>query len=125
MQNISDWDVIIVDDDEDNIGVLKLALEFHGANLRTATSAGECLKLLENKPNLLLLDIQMPAIDGFKLLEIIRSNHDWKDIPAIAVTARAMPEDKQHILDAGFDGYISKPISVMTFADEVRQILQK
>lgn len=124
MQSPSDWNVIIVDDEPDNIGVVELVLDFHDAKSRMASSGKECLQLLENElPNLLLIDIQMPEMDGIELLTYIKNNVQWSDIPAIAVTARVMPGDRQHILDAGFNGYIPKPISAMSFVDELKTIL--
>lgn len=124
MQNPANWNAVIVDDEIDNIGVVELVLDFHGAKSRIASSGRICLKLMEEEvPNLLLIDIQMPEMDGFELLTRIRKNERWRHIPAIAVTARVMPGDRQTILDAGFDGYIAKPLSPMTFVDEVKSIL--
>lgn len=124
MQNPANWNVIIVDDEPDNIGVIKLVLDFHHAKSRIASSGTECLQLLgEETPNLLLIDIQMPEMDGMELLARIRNNKDWKHIPAIAVTARVMPGDRHVILDSGFEGYIPKPINATSFADEIKAIL--
>lgn len=124
MQNPAEWNVIIIDDEPDNIGVVELVLDFHDAKTRMATSGTQCLQLMVGEmPNLLLVDIQMPEMDGFALLELIRTNSYWQHIPAIAVTARVMPGDRQQILRAGFDGYIAKPISAMSFVDEVKTIL--
>ena len=126
MQNPADWNVIIVDDESDNIGVIELALDFHKAQSRVATSGEECLRLMSEAPaNLLLIDIQMPGMDGFELLARIQAKEAWHNIPAIAITARVMPGDRQNILDAGFDGYIPKPIEVMKLVDEVKAILQE
>lgn len=125
MQDPMDWNIIIVDDELDNLGVIELVLSFHKANTRTAVSGQECLKLLEDETaNLLLIDIQMPEMDGFELLRRIRNNDQWQKIPAIAVTARVMPNDKQQILQSGFNGYIAKPINAMSFADEIKTILK-
>lgn len=124
MQNASNWNAIIVDDEPHNIGVVELVLDFHGAKSRIASSGVECLQLLEEEtPNLLLIDIQMPGMDGIELLTLIRKNELWRHVPAVAVTARVMPGDQQHILDAGFDGYIPKPLNAMSFVDEVKAIL--
>lgn len=119
------WDVVIVDDEVDNIGVVKLVLEFNDVNVRTAESGAECLSLLEDeKPSLLLVDIQMPEMSGYELLETIRANDHWKNLPVIAITAHAMPEDSHQIISAGFDGYIAKPINVATLLDEIRQAIE-
>ena len=124
MQNPSDWNVIIVDDEPDNLGVIELVLSFNDAKTRIATSGAACLRLLEAEmPNLLLIDIQMPEMDGIELLTHIRNYPQWRSIPAVAVTARVMPGDQQHILSIGFNGYIPKPINAMSFVDEIKAIL--
>jgi CheY-like chemotaxis protein len=124
MQNIADWNVIVVDDEPDNLGVIELVLSFNNVTARIAFSGVECLRLLEAEaPTLLLIDIQMPEMDGIELLTRIRSNPLWRSIPAIAVTARVMPGDHQHILGVGFNGYIPKPINAMSFVDELKTIL--
>ncbi|MCL4250319.1 MAG: response regulator [Anaerolineae bacterium] len=124
MAEISNWDVIIVDDEQDNIGVVELVLNFNNATVRSASSGPACLQLLEEAvPTFLLVDIQMPGMSGYQLLDRIRENPQWREIPVIALTAHARPEDQEQILAAGFDGYISKPVSVMTLADELISIL--
>jgi CheY-like chemotaxis protein len=124
MANTSHWDVIVVDDEKDNIGVVELVLQFNNARVRSAASGQECLKLLdETPPTFLLIDIQMPEMSGYQLLEMIHQNPAWQGIPSIALTAHARSEDRQQILAAGFDGYISKPISVMSLIDDITQIL--
>ncbi len=124
MSEISDWDVIVVDDEPDNIGVVELVLQFNDATVRSATSGPECLRLMEESaPTFLLVDIQMPEMSGYQLLEKIRAHSEWRDIPVIALTAHARPEDQDEIMAAGFDGYISKPVTVMTLVDELVSIL--
>ncbi|MCC6617316.1 MAG: response regulator [Anaerolineae bacterium] len=124
MLQISDWDVIVVDDEQDNIGVVELVLQFNDARVRSATSGPACLQLLEESaPTFLLVDIQMPEMSGYQLLQKIRANPAWNGIPVIALTAHARPEDQDEILSAGFDGYISKPVTVMTLVDELMSIL--
>jgi two-component system, cell cycle response regulator DivK len=124
MTAVKDWDVIVVDDERDNIGVVELVLGFNNATVRSASSGSECLRLLENAvPTFMLVDIQMPEMSGYQLLEKIRANAAWRELPVIALTAHARPDDQEEILSAGFTGYISKPITVMTFVDEIKSIL--
>jgi CheY-like chemotaxis protein len=124
MYDLCEWDVLVVDDEPDNIGVVELVLGFHNANVRAAGSGAECLQMLEQRPcNLLLVDIQMPGMSGFELLETIRQHRHWRTIPVIAVTAHAMAGDAERITAAGFDGYIAKPINAMSFVDEIMTIL--
>ena len=124
MQDLSDWRVLIVDDEPDNIGVIELVLSFHNANVRTAESGMECLRLMtEEAPTLLLVDIQMPQMSGLELLEKIREHENWRHIPVVAVTAHAMMGDSDRFVSAGFDGYIPKPISAMTLVNELQPIV--
>lgn len=125
MADYSNWNVIIVDDEKDNVGVMQMVFEFNDAIVRAAYSGRECLALLQQQtPSLLLVDIQMPEMSGYDLLEKIRENVQWNDLPVIAVTAHARPEDEQEIMGAGFDGYIGKPITVITLMDQVSAILK-
>ncbi|QPC83904.1 response regulator [Phototrophicus methaneseepsis] len=125
MEDISNWDVIIVDDEPSNLGVAELVLEHYGATVRLAESGEKCLQLLKEgqQPTVMLIDIQMPEMSGFELLDKVREKDVWQNIPAIAVTAHAMEEDKRRILAAGFNGHLRKPINVVTFVDEIMEIV--
>ena len=123
MHDLSNWQTIIVDDESDNLELIKLILEFHNAQVRTAKSGFECLELLSQViPSLLLVDIVMPEMSGYDLINIIRNNKDWQHIPAIAVTAHSMDGDAERMLEAGFDGYIPKPITAVTLVDDIVQV---
>lgn len=126
MADTSTWDVIIVDDEPDNLGVLEIVMGFNSVRYRAAHSGEECLRLLAEKaPTLLLVDIQMPHMSGFELLERIRAVPAWRQIPAIAVTAFAKQEDEERIMAAGFDGYISKPIDVLALIEQIGRFLDR
>jgi len=121
----SAWNVVFIDDEPDNVGVVQFVLQFHNAKMRTAENGPKGLELLRaEKPTFLLLDIQLPVMSGWEVLETIRKDDQLKDLPVIAVTAHAMFGDKEKALKAGFDGYITKPISPMTFVSEIQSILQ-
>lgn len=130
MADLSNWNILVVDDEPDNLGVLELVLKFHKATVHIADSAQACLTMLnktqdnEPLPSLMLVDIQMPSMSGFDLLRELRSNDRFRAIPTIAVSAHAMAGDSEKALEAGFDGYITKPISAMTFADEISTIVK-
>ncbi len=125
MEDVSNWRLLVVDDEYDNIGVIKLVMEFYDVPVLTARSGEECLELLKQEtPNMLLVDIRMPGMSGYELLEHLRQHHAWCDMTAVAVTAQAMQGDRERIIQAGFDGYISKPISAMTLVDDLRAIVQ-
>lgn len=124
MLDLSAWDVLIVDDEPDNRGVLEFVLSSYNAIVRSAESAEECLKLMEEKaPTLLLADIQMPGISGFELLTQVRQRKEWSSIPVIAITAYAMPGDRDRIIQAGFDGYLAKPLKVMELAQDLQTLI--
>ena len=124
MQDLSDWNVLVVDDEPDNIGVLELVFRYHKANVLIADSGIQCLEVMNTANiSLILMDIQMPELSGYDLLKIIRKNVHWQHIPVIAVTAFAMSGDSEQIMASGFDGYIAKPISAMTIVNEVKAIL--
>lgn len=124
MQDVSSWKVLIVDDEPDNIGVVKLVMEFYDAAVLTAASGQACLETLEDEiPTLMLIDIQMPGMSGFDLLRKMREREAWRHIPVIAVTAHTMHGDRERILNAGFDGYIGKPISAMTLVNDLTRIM--
>ena len=124
MHDLSHWNVLIVDDEPDNRGVVEFVLSSYNAIVRGADSAQQCLELIEQAvPTLLLVDIQMPGLSGFELLEKIRGREEWRKIPTVAITAYAMPGDRERILAAGFDGYIAKPLSVMDLVQELQALI--
>lgn len=123
--DLTGWKVLIVDDEPDNLGVLDLVFRFHKATVFTAESGSQCLKLLESENlTLLLIDIQMPLMSGFDLLDIVRKDPRWRNLPVIAVSAHAMAGDSERALEAGFDGYVTKPISAMTLAETVKALVE-
>jgi len=106
--------VLIVDDDPRNIFALRLTLKARGFHIETSSMAKEAIEILKNDPEVgvVLLDMMMPDMDGYTALEIICQTPGIQHIPVIAVTAQAMPEDRQKCLDAGAQDYVKKPIDV-------------
>jgi CheY-like chemotaxis protein len=101
---------LLVDDEPDNSELLGLYLEGQGAGVRVASSAREALQLLESwKPDIMLLDISMPEMDGYDLLKTIRRNPALRSTPAVAVTAHAFERDKRLAAQASFSSHVSKP----------------
>ncbi len=124
MHDLSDWNVVIVDDEPDNRGVLEFVLGTYNAKVRTASNGQQCLDMMEAEaPTLLLADIQMAGMSGTELLEKVREREKWNSIPVIAITAFAMPGDRERILASGFSGYISKPLSVMKLVDQIKSVI--
>ena len=112
----SNWTVMIVDDEPDNLAVAQKVLEFSGASVHTAGNGVEGIALLDHLlPTFILLDLSMPEMDGWEMFEKVRTNAKTEHIPIIALTAHAMAGDRERVLDAGFDGYIAKPFRLSTF----------
>jgi len=116
--------VMIVEDNELN---LKLFNDLLGANgyLTAETRKGEeAVSLaLEENPDLIIMDIQLPNMSGIDLIKDIKNNNALKKIPIIAVTAFAMQDDEQKILDAGCEGYLAKPISITSFVEAIKKFI--
>jgi CheY-like chemotaxis protein/anti-sigma regulatory factor (Ser/Thr protein kinase) len=104
--------VMLVEDDDDTREVVAATLDRYGASVIEAASAAEALRLLvTEKPDVLVTDIGMPDMDGYQLLAKIRSEYQKRDLPAVALTAFASPDDRQKALRAGFRAHLSKPVS--------------
>jgi CheY-like chemotaxis protein len=102
--------ILAVDDDEDNLVLLTYALEPLECKIITAVDGHEALEIASNQqPDLILLDIMLYPIDGIQIISQLRQNPQTKNIPVVAVTALARPEDRKRILDAGCNDYITKP----------------
>lgn len=124
--DLSDWRVLIVDDHFDNLEVAKTALNFHGASVETARNGLEGLDALNSyDATIILLDLSMPEMNGWEMLEKIHENPETAQLPVIAVTAHARSSDEAEVMQAGFTGYISKPFSIATFAQEIQEIVNK
>jgi len=119
-------EVLIVDDDPDTLFTLNEMVQATGCKTHLAKSGMECLKILENvRPDLIMLDIMMPEMDGFQTLKNIRSNTDLAGIPIYAVTAKAMVGDKEIILKHGFNDYIPKPVNSTIISSKIAQLFSK
>jgi CheY-like chemotaxis protein len=102
--------VLVVDDDPDNVEVLEFLIADAGAIVRTAPNAKEALAVLSDcAPNVLLLDISMPGMDGVDLLSAIRRQPAFENVPAVAVSALSNSADKERAFSVGFSAYITKP----------------
>jgi CheY-like chemotaxis protein len=107
-----DLDILIVDDDSNTLFTLAEIVRSANCNPILANNGKDCLEILETKiPDLILLDIIMPEMDGFKTIKQIKRNSKWSDIPVFAVTAKAMKDDNEIILKHGFSDYIPKPFN--------------
>jgi two-component system, cell cycle response regulator DivK len=114
--------ILVVEDNEKNMKLFRDVLEAKGYAPIEAVTGEEAVELAaEHTPDLILMDSQLPGIDGIEALNRIRANEQTATIPAVALTAQAMAGDRERFLDAGFDGYISKPVDVLEFVQTVEQ----
>lgn len=113
--------ILIVDDDMRNVFALTSALEHKGAQIHIARNGEEALKRLEeNHADLVLMDIMMPVMDGYQAMREIRKNPAWAKLPIIALTAKAMKDDRERCLEAGANDYLSKPVDVEKLLSLIR-----
>ena len=118
--------ILIVEDNERNLKLVRDLLEVHGFETIEARGALEGLALAaERQPALILMDIQLPDLDGVAALARLRADAATASIGVVAVTAFAMNADRQRFLDAGFDDYVEKPIDIKTFPAQVRSLLRR
>jgi CheY-like chemotaxis protein len=116
--------ILIVEDNEKNRKLVRDVLQVKGYKTIESETAEEGLKLaVEKSPSLILMDIQLPGMDGITALKQLKTDPETKTIPVIAITASAMTYKRLTMLAEGFDGFQSKPISVKDFLDEVRRVL--
>jgi CheY-like chemotaxis protein len=117
---------LIVEDNAVNRELLSELLQSRGYAVAEASDGQEALeKIRERKPDVILLDLNMPVLDGFATLRKIRVDPQSAGLPVLAVTASAMRGDKEKALEAGFDGYLSKPIQSSVLYNEMDRILSK
>ncbi len=117
--------ILIVEDNEKNLKLTRDVLRFHGFRTIEAPDGETGVRLAtEQLPALILMDIQMPGIDGIEALRRIRAGDATAGITTVALTASVMSGDRERFDAAGFDGFIAKPIDIKTFPDQVRSHLE-
>ena len=127
IEDTSAWTVMLIEDDDDNVEMARQVLEFRGAtDIHIANNGLEGLSLLKTvTPTFILLDLSMPKMDGWELYSVLRTNPATCHIPIIAVTAHALKSDRERAMKLGFDGYIVKPYSVLTFVEDIKSTLRQ
>jgi two-component system cell cycle response regulator DivK len=118
--------VLVVEDNERNLKLVRAVLEHAGFEVREAgTTDAALVEAVAHRPDLVLMDLQLPGQDGVAGLAALRAHPDTHDVPVVALTALAMPEDRERVREAGFDGYWEKPISVRDLPDQVRTVITR
>ena len=116
--------VLVIEDNEANMRLIRYLLTSKGYEPQGATNAAEALELLKSfRPRLILMDMQLPGMDGYELTRQLKSAPETKDIVIIALTAFAMKGDEEKIREGGCEAYIAKPISVANFLEVVERFL--
>ncbi len=117
--------ILVVEDNTMNMDLVTYLLNTNGMNVTQAFDGQEALKKVQgNAFDLILMDIQLPGMDGLEVLRVMREDLELKDIPVVALTAHAMKGDEKHFIEAGCIGYISKPINVAVFMDGIQTFLE-
>jgi CheY-like chemotaxis protein len=119
--------VLVVEDNDMNMQLVEYLLEEGGYAIVKATSGEEALALTRSesqRPDLILMDIHLPGMDGLSVVREMKTDERTNRIPILALTAHAMRGDKDRFLEAGCDGYISKPIDVKTFLTSIEQYIR-
>ncbi len=118
--------ILIVEDNPVNRKLLVTVLRPHGYRLLTAADGEEAVALAcQERPDLILMDLQLPRLNGYAATQQLKERPETARIPVVALTAHAMPEERKHAQDVGFDGYITKPIDTRAFPGQIRAILEK
>jgi len=118
--------ILIVEDNERNLKLVRDVLQVKGFSTIEAGTAEDGIRLAgERKPDLILMDIQLPGMSGIDALKVLRGDAATAAIPVIAVTASVMQQDRKLITEAGFDGYVGKPINIKEFLESVNAALAR
>ena len=116
--------ILVVDDDPKSLVLIRDLLKVSGYKTIEATNGKQGVELAKaKKPDLILMDIQMPIVDGIEATRILKADATTRNIPVLALTAYAMKEDEERIFQAGCDGYITKPIDIHELLKEVAKYL--
>ena len=118
--------ILIVEDNEKNMKLVRDVLQFKGYHTLEAVNATDGIALAkEKRPDLILMDIQLPDIDGIAALKIIRKDERLAATPVVAVSASVMPDEQQRIIASGFNAYVTKPIDLKSFLETVERFAGK
>jgi CheY-like chemotaxis protein len=116
--------ILVVEDNQLNLDLIGAVLRHHGFEVEVAGDADECYaRLSDRRPDLVLMDVQLPGEDGLEITRKLRADPATHDLLIVAVTAYAMAGDAQRVMDAGCDGYVTKPIDTRTLAAKVNAYL--
>lgn len=118
------WQIVVVDDEEDSLMVAEIILTEYGATVHAGNNGQEALALIRQfRPRFVISDLSMPTMDGWGLIHEMKADLALAEIPVIALTAHAMPGDRERAIAAGFHNYLTKPLTVSTFLYDLVNLL--
>lgn len=116
--------VLLVEDNSDNRAIYTIYLEHFGFRVAAAASGQDALELARDGPDVILLDISLPGLDGWTVARLLKEDDRTKAIPIIALTAHALPEHRARAREVGCDGYLAKPVSPKRVLEEIRRVIR-
>jgi two-component system cell cycle response regulator DivK len=117
--------ILIVEDNQDNRELVIKVLRNKGFETVEAVDGEDAIeKAVSEKPDLILLDISLPKLDGYEVAKRLKSMEEFQEIPIVAFTAHAMKGDREKVIVAGFEGYISKPINIRELPDQIKSYIR-
>lgn len=121
---LAGWDIVVLDDEGDSLEVAEVILLEYGANVYTASNGKEGIEVVNRvKPRFVISDLSMPVMDGWGFIHAMKEDSALANIPVIALTAHAMTGDRDRAIRAGFHNYLTKPLTVDTFMDDLVKLL--
>ncbi len=121
---LNGWQVLIVEDEPDSLDIATRVLRHYGAEVHSATNGEAALQALDSlQPHFMISDLSMPVMDGWSLIQHLKHDRRWIDIPVIALTAHALKGDREKAIAAGFHNYLTKPLTAGTFIRELLALL--
>ncbi len=118
--------ILLAEDDEDNFDLVSLLLQRAGYEVLAAHTGKEALECARReRPDAILMDLSLPEMDGWTVVRTLRASPETKDIPIFALTAHTLPGDRKRAIEAGCDGYFSKPLNVSSFGQAIAEALEK
>jgi len=124
MNTTNDWQILVVEDEDDSLQMVSKILQHHGIQVQVARNGYECIKLLKKiDVTMIIMDLAMPEMDGWETLVEIRANPETAHLPVVAITAYHSANVAQDAVHAGFDAYFPKPPDAISFVDRLVEVM--
>jgi CheY-like chemotaxis protein len=121
---MNDWQVLVIEDEDDSMEFVQGLLDHHGIESVGVSSGEEALEALKTiQPTLIIVDLALPGLDGWQLLQRFRANPQLRDVPRVAITAYHTAELAEQAIEAGFSAYFAKPLDATSFVRELEGIV--